>query len=53
MRTAPLMQRRNFFLPERVWVALKEKAVARQTTISDVIRQILMEQLGLNDTIKV
>lgn len=44
------MTRRNFFLPQRIWDALKEKAVARQTTVSEVIRQILTEYLGLNDS---
>ena len=44
------MTRRNFFLPKDIWEALKEKAVVRRTTVSETIRQILAEYLGLNDT---
>ena len=41
------MTRRNFFLPTLVWDALKEKAVQKQLTVSELIRQILKEHLDI------
>lgn len=43
--TTSVMKRRNFFLPERLWTELQEKAKARQVSVSEVIRQILEEGL--------
>ena len=43
------MKRRNFFLPDVLWTALQEQAAAKKTTISEVIRQILLTHLGLNE----
>jgi len=39
------MKRRNFFLPEDVMEHLKALATERQTTTSEVIRQILIKYL--------
>ena len=40
------MKRRNFFLPEQIWVKLQEVAKRRQVSVSEVIRQILED--GIN-----
>lgn len=45
MAQTSAMKRRNFFLPDKLWVKLQEKAKARQVSISEVIRQILEEGL--------
>jgi hypothetical protein len=41
------MKRRNFFLPERIWTELQAKAKARQVSVSEVIRDILVKALDL------
>lgn len=46
--TTSVMKRRNFFLPERVWEELQEKAKARQVSISEVLREILVKALELD-----
>ena len=42
------MVRRNFFLPPRIWDALQNRAIVEQTTISAVIRGLLVKSLGLD-----
>ena len=43
------MKRRNFFLPERIWTALQDQAMAKQTTISEALRQLLVKALKLDE----
>ena len=45
MNQTSAMKRRNFFLPEKLWSQLQEKAKTRQVSVSEVIRQILEEGL--------
>jgi hypothetical protein len=49
MSQTSVMKRRNFFLPEKVWEQLQERAKARQVPVSEVLRQLLVEALKLNE----
>jgi len=42
------MKRHNFFLPDRIWEGLQHQAMAKQMTISEVIRQMLTKSLDLD-----
>lgn len=42
------MTRRNFFLPDDLWGDLQAKAKEKKTTVSELIRQILLEHLKQN-----
>lgn len=39
------MKRHNFFLPEKIMEELKELAEKRHTTVSELIRQALVDYL--------
>lgn len=43
------MKRRNFFLPDRIWDALVDRAKEKQTTVSEIIRQLLAKSLKLDE----
>lgn len=49
MTQTSAMKRRNFFLPERIWSELQARATARQVSISEVIRQLLVEAMKLDE----